>query len=335
MRRALAVVALGLAAIVPACRAPESSPPMELLGTTYLVFAPEGEEELTSPVTVGGELRPALVAPMPAEFRHRLQVPERATLTFAMGIALAPGVPASVADGARVRFTIKGGEELPDAVLFDRELDASRRDEWVPGVAELDRFSGKEIWLVFQAVLAESDGSQAPPVVGVFGDPILHDRARYGKARGVVVITVDGLARDRTSLDGYERRTTPGLEALAEDAVVFDERPGPSPVTHDLPLLFRDAGFFTAAILPHEDKGTSAYHRLARPSDSSAADVTDRAIELLHARGDGDLFLRVRYDELVADRELPVSYRTAFGSGEVGGDAKLLYLDREIRATHS
>ena len=222
-RRVPAAALAGLLTLTASCRAPETSPPVDLLEETYLVFAPEGGEELTSPVAVGGETRPSLVAPMPAEYRYRIRIPERPTLTFAMGVAIAPGAAPRAAENARVRFTLKGGEGLPDALLYEREIDAAHGSRWIAASADLDRFAGQEIWLVFQAVLAGSDGVEEAPVVGVVSDPVLHDRAHYGSGRAVVVVTVDGLRRESTSLHGYERKTTPGLDALAEDSVVFRE----------------------------------------------------------------------------------------------------------------
>ena len=44
---------------------------------TYIVISPGGDEDLVSPIALGGESRPALIARTPAEFRYRVHVPPR------------------------------------------------------------------------------------------------------------------------------------------------------------------------------------------------------------------------------------------------------------------
>jgi arylsulfatase A-like enzyme len=59
------------------------------------------------------------------------------------------------------------------------------------------------------------------------------ERARAGEAevtgQGVLVIAVDGLRWDHTSLAGYDRETTPSLEKFARDSVVFENAWGVTP----------------------------------------------------------------------------------------------------------
>ena len=111
-----------LAASLSSCRrgGETPTPPFDLLGLTYVVFAPEGEADLESPVTLGGEARPALSAPTPAEFRYRLRIPRNALLTFALGIAASPAFRGDEGfPGNRMRFTVRAGEKQADEVLFE------------------------------------------------------------------------------------------------------------------------------------------------------------------------------------------------------------------------
>lgn len=59
------------------------------------------------------------------------------------------------------------------------------------------------------------------------------ERARAGEAevtgQGVLVIAVDGLRWDHTSLAGYDRETTPSLEKFARESVVFENAWGVTP----------------------------------------------------------------------------------------------------------
>jgi arylsulfatase A-like enzyme len=318
---------------------------------TYVIFAPEGGASLGSPVTLGGEARPALAAPAPAEFRYRLQIPRDALLTFALGIAAAPSeVPDSDTasfPGSHVRFVVRGGDKEANQILFDREIHASRRDRWLPQSVDLTRWSGREIWLVFQTSIPGDDGSLGPPpIAGVFGDPILHDRAAYRASKGVVLISIDTLRRDHMSLYGYPRRTTPGLEALAPESVVFEDavstsswtlpahaslltatgpavhratssKVGLSPSFPGLPRLLRDAGYFTQGLATHvylssEYGFAEGFDRHRYLPETRAEEVTNQAIHFLESKGDSDFFLFLHYYDPHWHYDPPPPYDRAF-----------------------
>ncbi len=347
LRRAAALL---LTAALASCRRGDETfaPPLDLLGLTYVVFAPEGELELDSPVTLGDEPRPALTAPTPAEFRYRLRIPQDALLTFALGIATSPSSTGDESlPGNRMRFTVRAGEGQADQVLFDREIHLSRRDRWLPQAVDLRRYAGREIWLVFQTSIPGDHPSLGPPpVVGVVGDPILHDRGAYPAAKGVVLISIDTLRRDHLSLYGYPRRTTPGLEGLSREAVVFEDmvstsswtlpahaslltstspsahgatssKFGLSPDWPGLPRVLRDAGFFTQAMTTHvylskEYGFGDGFDRHRYFPETRAEEVTDQAIHFLEAKGDSDFFLFLHYYDPHWHYDPPAPFDRAF-----------------------
>ncbi|MFQ5791297.1 MAG: sulfatase, partial [Acidobacteriota bacterium] len=305
----------------------------------YLVFSHVSGDEVRSPVSLGGDSRPCLTAPTPSEMRFRLKIPPRAVLTFAIGIKPWGTAQASqVRPTGKVRFIVRAGEEAPMTEVFRREIHLARSNQWIEQSVNLNRFAGGETWLSFESTFAWAPAggaagmeaaSQSPPAVGLFAEPVLHDRARYREGRAVVLISIDTLRRDHTSLYGYRRRTTPGLENLARQAVVFDDAVSTSswtlpahaslltslyPSVHGavnlnlrlsdelpgLPRLLKEQGFFSQAIVTH------LY--LARPygfgegfdrhfylPETRAKEVTDRAIGFLRAKGDRDFFLFLHY----------------------------------------
>ncbi|HJS74456.1 MAG TPA: sulfatase, partial [Vicinamibacteria bacterium] len=354
-RAALLLAALALAS----CRRSDStfSPPLDLLAVTYVIFAPEGEPSLDSPVTLGGESRPALAAPAPAEFRYRLQIPRNPLLTFALGIASIPSGGSETGSSgfaaSHVRFTVRGGEKEADQILFEREIHASRRDRWLPQSLDLKRWAGREIWLVLQTTIPGDDGSAGPPpIAGVFGDPVLHDRGAYRASKGVVLISIDTLRRDHMSLYGYPRRTTPGLEALARESVVFEDAVSTSswtlpahaslltstaPAVHcatsskvglrallpGLPRLLRAAGYFTQGIATHvylsrEYGFGEGFDRHRYLPETRAEEVTNQAIHFLEGKGDSDFFLFLHYYDPHWHYDPPPPYDRAFDPGYEG-----------------
>lgn len=346
---------------VAACADPEATDPVDLMDETYIVFAPVEEQEMPSRIALDGDTRRALAASLPAEFRFRVRVPERALLTFAIGIMTAPGAsPDEAAPGNHVRFSVSGGDAVESAVLFERDIHVARRGRWIEQEVDLRSLAGREVWLAFEAMLPGAEGAESIPVVGVFGEPILHDRARYRRGRGVVIVSIDTLRRDHMSVYGYPRQTTPGLEALASESVVFEDAVSPSswtlpahaslftstyPSVHgavnlnvglssswpNLAAILQEAGFVTQGIVTHVylsreygfDRGFDRFQYLP---ETRAEVVTDRAIQFLTAMGDRDFFLFVHYYDPHWHYDPPPPYDSAFDPA-YEGDASGVWWD--------
>jgi hypothetical protein len=159
-------------------------------------------------------------------------------LTFAIGIMPLPEVESTLPPGAvspsrsevtKLGFQVRIGEESPSQVVFEREIHRARSGEWLDQAVELHRYAGREVWLSFETTAIGNDRQGTDVDVGglsfagLFAEPVLHDRARYRVGRAVVLVSIDTLRRDHVSLYGYPRKTTPGLEDLAADAIVFDD----------------------------------------------------------------------------------------------------------------
>ncbi len=349
-----AYVAAALVWVVAlACTSPEATDAVDLMDEAYVVFAPVDEQEIPTRVAFDSDGRRSLAASLPAEFRYRVRVPERALLTFAIGIITAPGAsPDDPLAGDHVRFTVLGGEATATEVLFERDIHVARRGQWIEQEVDLRTLSGREIWLVFKTSLPQMEDVATVPVVGVFGEPVLHDRARYRQGRGVVVVSIDTLRRDHTSLYGYPRRTTPGLQALASESVVFEDAVSTSswtlpahaslftstyPSVHGavnlnvalspswptVATLLQEAGFTTQALVTHVylsreygfGEGFDSHQYLL---ETRAEEVTDRAIRFLTAMGDRDFFLFVHYYDPHWHYDPPAPFDTTFDAAYDG-----------------
>lgn len=346
--------------VASACAAPEATEPVDLMDEAYVVFAPVDEEQIPPRVALDDDIRRALVASLPAEFRYRVRVPERALLTFAIGILAAPGaspdvMPAELG-GDRVQFSVLGGELTATDVLFERAIHVTRRGQWIEQEVDLRAFSGREIWLVFKTSLPGAEDAVMVPVVGAFAEPVLHDRARYPQGRGVVVVSIDTLRRDHTSVHAYPRRTTPGLDALASESVVFEDavstsswtlpahaslftstypsahgavnlNVGLSPSWPNVAALLQEAGFTTQALVTHVylsreygfGEGFDGHQYLR---ETRAMEVTNRAVRFLTAMGDRDFFLFVHYYDPHWHYDPPAPFDSTFDAayeGQVSG----------------
>ena len=358
---AAAAEAAAACAFTSACNSPEATDPLDLMDAAYVVFAPVDEQEVPTRIQLDGDTRRALAASLPAEFRYRIQVPERALLTFAVAIVTAPGaLRDDPLPGDRVLFSLKAGESAASELLFEREIHVARRGQWIEQEVDLRAFAGKQIWLAFRTSFPGAPEGEALPVVGVFGEPVLHDRARYRHGRGVLVISIDTLRRDHMSLYGYPRRTTPGLEALARESVVFDDavstsswtlpahaslltstypsvhgavnlNVGLSPAWPSVATLLQEAEFTTQALVTHVYLSTEygfgeGFDRHVYLPETRAEEVTKRAIRFLRAMGDRDFFLFVHYYDPHWHYDPPAPYDETFDPS-YDGDASGVWWD--------
>jgi arylsulfatase A-like enzyme len=264
---------------------------------------------------MGGETRAALTES--ASFPVRL--PARPLLTFGMGFsheaaAEAPGW---------YRLAVKADGR----VLAERTLNPRAARAWRDVALPLEGL-GREATLEFDLRLTDREGRTIPPPAGLslgIAEPTLHDLDAYGRARGVVLVSIDTLRRDHVGAYGYTKPTTPRLDGLAREGLLFDDAVSTSswtlpahvsmltsvdPAVHGgvdmrrgfnrrpptLPALLRGAGFATRAVTSHlyvsEVYGLDeGFEHLDFRQDRPAKEVAERAIDLLDRYGDRPFFL--------------------------------------------
>jgi arylsulfatase A-like enzyme len=254
---------------------------------------------------------------------YRLRLPERGLLTFGIGVAWAGQGEAP----GWYRLTVRVGGQAID----ERTLNPRAARGWREISLPLPAGSG-ETELAFDLRLTDRDGRPETPPAGLLlgiADPIVHDLDDYGRAKGVVLVSIDTLRRDHVGAYGYAKPTTPALDALARRAIVADDAVSVSswtlpahlsmltsvdPGAHggvdmqhgsnrrfpSVATLFKRAGYATQAITSHLyvssvyglDEG---FDYLAFHQDRRASDVADRAIGLLDRLGDRPFFLFLHF----------------------------------------
>jgi arylsulfatase A-like enzyme len=330
MRRGALALLLGLAAVGCARRPP---------GPDRLLVHPtvEGTPPHAGAVSTGGEERPALLR----SGAFRVPLPSRALLTFGMGLAFA-GDPENAPGWYRLRVL------AGDRVLFEHTLNPRAARGWRDFTVGIDGGPRKET-IAFELRLTDRDGADVPwppdLLLGV-SDPIVHDRDDYGKAKGVVLVSIDTLRRDHVGSYGYARPTTPRLDALAREGVFCEDAVSSSswtlpahlsmltsvdPGAHGgvdmshgfnrhvptLPALLRQAGFATHAITSHLYVSSvygldDGFDRLDFHQDRRATDVANRAMDALDRIGDRPFFLFLHFYDPHWHYEPPESTRKIF-----------------------
>jgi arylsulfatase A-like enzyme len=169
-------------------------------------------------VARGGSLRQSVLLPPPASLSLDVDVPRDGALTFATTLDRL-GRPAQ--GSARVAVSVGG--EVAAAFAIDGG------DRFTAEAVDLARWGGQTVRLSV-AVTAEK---QDLPLVVAIANPRVGARARVETARptSVLLVTVDTLRADALGLYGSPRPTSPGLDAWARDADVFDQAFATAPWT--------------------------------------------------------------------------------------------------------
>ncbi len=185
----------------------------------------------------GGEL-PALVMPPPCRMTYVVRDGE-VGLRFhaAAGCdATVPSAFSSRADAPTIVFRVRVGDGVGDRVVLEhRRTPWSGEEEsealWarLGGGAGIDVEPGDRLTLEteFEGETPSADAVAAAATVG-FGGLVLERRYERPRTRAtaeapnIVLVVMDTLRADRTSLHGYDRPTTPVLDALAARGTTFE-----------------------------------------------------------------------------------------------------------------
>jgi arylsulfatase A-like enzyme len=338
-----------LAALACAPRPPATPHRLLVQATTSGVLARTGT------LSPAGEARPALLETA----SWRVALPSRPLLTFGMGCSWAGQGEAP----GWYRLAVRAG----DRVLAGRTLNPRVARGWRDVSVPLEGL-GRETTLTLELRFTDRDGREisVPPgfLLGV-SDPTVHDLADYGRARGVVVISIDTLRRDHVGAYGYARPTTPRLDALARDGLLAEDAVSTSswtlpahlslltsldPGAHGgvdmehgfngrsptLAETLRGAGYATHAVTSHLyvsavyglDRG---FDHLDFHQDRKATDVADRAIDALDRLGDRPFFLFLHFYDPHWHYDPPPSTRALF-ERPYRGDVTGLWQDFSKRA---
>jgi len=146
-----------------------------------------------------GETRHSLFAHTPATITFPAAVPEGGRLDFGL----------AVSRGDSVTYRVRSGSTL----LFEETVDDPVR--WGQRTVDLSGVAGSDAPLAMEAV------SERPDAVAVWGAPIVSAPPRAVDRPNVIFYVIDGGGADLMSAFGYERPTTPFLEELAREGVLF------------------------------------------------------------------------------------------------------------------
>jgi arylsulfatase A-like enzyme len=154
----------------------------------------------------------ALPAEPPSRLRFELAVPVGARLHFASG--LGAGSPPD--SGVDFAVQVMAGGSTSTVWTGSRDSPQGKYGQWVPAEVDLSPWAGQTVELTL-----ETTGRGDHPARVGWGAP-----AVTGPDEGaplIILYVVDTLRADHTGPYGYPRDTTPALDELARDGVVFEQ----------------------------------------------------------------------------------------------------------------
>jgi arylsulfatase A-like enzyme len=150
-------------------------------------------------------VRKTLFAHTPARLSYRVSIPPAGRLDFDLGVVRSD-VPVSF----KILVEPEGQDER---VVFEEDYTGALR--WRKASVDLSEHAGSSVTLSLQADAAREG------TVALWGAPTLSGTPRSAKPN-VIFYVIDGGGADFMSVYGYNRRTTPFMERLAEEGVVFE-----------------------------------------------------------------------------------------------------------------
>jgi arylsulfatase A-like enzyme len=171
------------------------------------------------------------------------------------------------------------------------------------------------------------------------------------RPRLILLVSIDTLRADHLGCYGYDRPTSPRLDALAREGVLFEDVSSPSPWTlpahaslltglypshhtlksHDrflptalptLAMLLAREGFVTAAVVNSHnlspryglDRGFQHFRYVEETADQRGPSgaITDQALEWLRQHGQAPLFVFVHYYDVHSDYRSEPRYERLF-----------------------
>lgn len=167
-------------------------------------------------VQEGWTSRRGLLLPAPATASFDVEIPASGVLSFAPGLAKPEFNDLGDSDGCTLTVTFND-EEIYSAAQSPGVFGSERLD--------LSSFAGKKGRLTFTT----TPGASAINDFCFVGEPILAPVKK--KPRRVVMLFVDTVRTDHLSLYGYERDTSPNLNAFGKEAAVFTNARSVAPWT--------------------------------------------------------------------------------------------------------
>lgn len=177
-------------------------------------------------ITIDDETRNALFVPAPATVKYRGMIPPGALLLFGFGVMEETWERSG--DGVQFDLYLED-ESGKRKSLFSKYIDPKHQKgdrKWFDVSVDLSPYSGQNVTLIF-----ETKGSYPiePPFkrkpdtendFSIISNPRITSMVKQGRAN-IILALIDALRPDHLSCYGYSRETSPNIDRIAREGVIF------------------------------------------------------------------------------------------------------------------
>ena len=150
-------------------------------------------------------LRRTLYMHAPGKLKYNVRIPKAGQLDVGLGV---------IKEDSPVTFKITASTSDEEELVFFEESYANQ-EEWGQRSVDISTMAGKTV-----IISLETDAEQSGEVA-LWAAPTISGIQDNDKPN-IVFYIIDGASADYMSVYGYNRRTTPNLERLAEEGAVFE-----------------------------------------------------------------------------------------------------------------
>ncbi|NIM06863.1 MAG: sulfatase-like hydrolase/transferase [Armatimonadetes bacterium] len=217
---------------------------------------------------IADELQWVIPTEVPGKFQREVEIPKGARLSFSYGLSKQTWQSHRAEVMLQVSATTDRGESQPLASGRLQPKAMHGKWQWVKEVVNLEHLAGQRATLTFEA----SSADEKPAGLVLWGNPILEpSQTQSVKERpNIIVILIDALRPDHLGVYGYEQPTSPNLDELARESIVFENAFAQAQSTY-----VSVASLFTS-LFPLEAKDEeTGYHNLKQEVTTLAERLED------------------------------------------------------------
>lgn len=180
---------------------------------------PVNPEKIKKKINFGDRTIDVLMSPPESRYEFELSLPRQAVLEFGYGLLVEEDSSPPPLGTAQFRIIIRDQES--EQTIFQAAL--TRKDRNSPFFREekldLSTYQGRKVKIIFVTSSAE-DTSSAHNIFSFWFNPLIYVPRK--EAPKVILVSLDTLRADHLSCYGYSRETSPYLDALSQESVLFE-----------------------------------------------------------------------------------------------------------------
>lgn len=162
----------------------------------------------------------SLLAPPRSEFTIPIKIFSKATLE--LGYGFLTNKSRQRESNKIINFKILIKDSCAEKILLNRAINWETYKEIIQEKIDLSLYKGKKVKLSFitEEIQSNDEEDKNTPIIPIWVNPLINQIPEKAHTN-VVLISLDTLRPDHLSCYGYHRNTSPAIDLLAEDGVLF------------------------------------------------------------------------------------------------------------------